>query len=143
MALPPRGERLPSEMNEGTDYGYKGHKGPTYGLRALGLLGPSPSAQFYSILTGLENAGSNWSSEPVRWIILPFCDELDDWNAFWEVKSHPPCQKFVDVRVMFWVHFRGYKSCPMNRIPRQMNSSQAQISASFNGDLSSTPRSYV
>jgi hypothetical protein len=35
-------------MNEGTDYGYKGHKGPTYGLGALGLLGPSPSAQFYS-----------------------------------------------------------------------------------------------
>jgi hypothetical protein len=34
-------------MNEGTDYGYKGHKGPTYGLGALGLLGPSPSAQFY------------------------------------------------------------------------------------------------
>jgi hypothetical protein len=46
MALPPRGERLPSEMNEGTDYGYKGHKGPTYGLGALGLLGLSPSAQF-------------------------------------------------------------------------------------------------
>jgi hypothetical protein len=50
MALPPRGERLPSEMNEGTDYGHKGHKGSTYGLGALGLLGPSPSAQFYSIL---------------------------------------------------------------------------------------------
>jgi hypothetical protein len=50
MALPPRGERLPSEMNEGTDYGYKGHKGPTYGLGALGLLGPSPPARFYSIL---------------------------------------------------------------------------------------------
>jgi hypothetical protein len=33
-------------MNEGTDYGYKGHKGPTYGLGALGLLGPSPSARF-------------------------------------------------------------------------------------------------
>jgi hypothetical protein len=47
MALPPRGERFPSEMNEGTDYGYKGYKGPTYGLGALGLLGPSPSAQFY------------------------------------------------------------------------------------------------
>jgi hypothetical protein len=47
MALPPRGERLPSEMNEGTEYSYKGHKGPTYGLGALGLLGPSPSAQFY------------------------------------------------------------------------------------------------
>jgi hypothetical protein len=47
MALPPRGERLPSEMNEGTDYAYKGHKGPTSGLGALGLLGPSPSAQFY------------------------------------------------------------------------------------------------
>jgi hypothetical protein len=42
---------LPSEMNEGTDYGYKGHKGPTYGLGALGLLGPSPSAQFYSRVT--------------------------------------------------------------------------------------------
>jgi hypothetical protein len=40
---------LPSEMNEGTDYGYKGHKGPTHGLGALGLLGPSPSAQFYSL----------------------------------------------------------------------------------------------
>jgi hypothetical protein len=50
MALPPHGERLPSQMNEGTDYGYKGHKGPMYSLGALGLLGPSPSAQFYSIL---------------------------------------------------------------------------------------------
>jgi hypothetical protein len=30
MALPPRGERLPSEMNEGTDYSYKGHKGPEH-----------------------------------------------------------------------------------------------------------------
>jgi hypothetical protein len=49
MAVPPRSERLPSEMNEGTDYSYKGHKGPTYGLGALGLLGPSPLAQFYSI----------------------------------------------------------------------------------------------
>jgi hypothetical protein len=51
MALPPRGERLPSEMNEGTDYSYKGaQRAWTYGLGALGLLGPSPSAQFYSIL---------------------------------------------------------------------------------------------
>jgi hypothetical protein len=28
MALAPRGAGLPSEMNEGTDYSYKGHKGP-------------------------------------------------------------------------------------------------------------------
>jgi hypothetical protein len=49
---------LPSEMNEGTDYGYKGHKGPTYGLGALGLLGPSPSAQFYSKF--LQLGGLAW-----------------------------------------------------------------------------------
>jgi hypothetical protein len=58
MALPPRGERLPSEMNEGTDYSYKGHKGPKYGLGALGLLGPSPSAQFYA---------DRWPDRQPRW----------------------------------------------------------------------------